>query len=1434
MINNANILLIDDDKDIRKTLIELFKRESVIIFQAGTGKEALEIAAREEISLALIDLKLPDMSGLDILKKLKKSSPEIECIIVTGYASQETAIQAINAGVFSYFEKPYDVIQFKHSIHQALEKRRVRDLLSESQAKYKHLFENATVAMFRTKQDGSAFLEANLAFCNLFGYTRAELFLQRPTALWADPKSHKPMLEVMQKRGVVRNYRVDILKKSKEIRKCLASLKLNKQEGYLEGSIVDITDQVLLEEALRDSEERFSLAFKTSPYAITITKPENGQFLDINDAFTTMTGYTRKEALNSTSLSLDLWLNPEDREKVLKNAREGKKIASQEFEFKKKNGEILTGLFSTDILSLKGRQYLLSSINDISERKTAEKSIRESEARFKWLYDRAPIPYHILSPDGFIMDVNQRWCEVLGYSKEDAIGKEIFSFIADEEQEAARASFKKKKKSKQTFIDGSERRYRTKDGHIRTFKTFDNYVIDSKKNITLIQTTIEDITEHKQAEESHQRALERLRSLASILQYPAKNSQEFLDYALDEALRLTRSKLGYIYFFDETKQEFILNTWSKGVMKECSIVNPQSIYNLEKTGVWGEAVRQRKTILVNDFHQPNPLKKGYPPGHAPLDRFLTVPIFNDGKIVATIGVANKPTDYEESDALQLSLLMESVWKAVDRNQTVAALRDSETMLRNLINATKDIVILKDDQFKHIMVNQAAQAFFGRSEKEIIGKTDFDLMDNEAAKTCRLTDEKALEKNQLVINQENVGDGYFESRKFPVPLGSSLCLGMFIRDVTNQIKAEASIKLQSKALEATANAIVITSSDGLIEWVNPAFTQLTGYTAAEAVGQKPGDLVRSGMQESTFYSHMWETIQQGKIWKGVLFNRRKDGSFYAEEMTITPLLDETGTILHYIAIKQDVSEREQRERELTVIANVSAALRSAQTRAEMLPVILDQLIEQLNVEGATLILEDPIQEELVIELGRGEWAQATGMRIPKGKGLSWKIIESGETIIDNDNQNNPLVFSPHLFSACSCVVATPLVVQQKNIGALFIGSKRKMTNHDARLLNSIADIAANAIHRSTLHEQTEQKVEQLNSLRVIDQAINTSFDLTVTLNVILKQSLQLLGCSALIAFLCEPNTMWLKYAACTGSKCMDIRLLHLHMGSGIAGRAIAGRRIEKADRVEFDQLSENERIIANFDDFQSICAIPLTVKGAIKGVLIGLFSIPNAYNTDWFDIAQSLAAQTAIAIDNHELFDGLQQSTMNLSVAYNETIEGWAKALELRDQETEGHSQRVMKMTMNLAYEIGIKDEAIGDIIRGALLHDIGKMGIPDAILNKPGKLTDEEWQQVRKHPQYAYDMLSSIKYLKSALDIPYCHHEKWDGSGYPRGLKGEEIPLAARIFAVVDVWDALTSDRPYRKAWTSSKAKAYIQDQAGKHFDPRVVEIFFRSVLTNV
>ncbi len=195
---------------------------------------------------------------------------------------------------------------------------------------------------------------------------------------------------------------------------------------------------------------------------------------------------------------------------------------------------------------------------------------------------------------------------------------------------------------------------------------------------------------------------------------------------------------------------------------------------------------------------------------------------------------------------------------------------------------------------------------------------------------------------------------------------------------------------------------------------------------------------------------------------------------------------------------------------------------------------------------------------------------------------------------------------------------------------------------------------------------------------------------------------------------------------------------------------------------------------------------------------------------------------------------LEHAVGDILAAYDATIEGWVHALDLRDKETEGHSQRVTNLTVELARATGMySEQELLHIRRGALLHDIGKLGIPDAVLLKPGRLSDDEWVTMRKHPVYAYEMLKPIAYLNPALDIPYCHHEKWDGTGYPRGLRGEEIPFAARLFAVVDVWDALCSDRPYRAAWSVEQATEHLRAQVGLHFDPRAVELFLTLIHFN-
>jgi putative nucleotidyltransferase with HDIG domain len=290
-------------------------------------------------------------------------------------------------------------------------------------------------------------------------------------------------------------------------------------------------------------------------------------------------------------------------------------------------------------------------------------------------------------------------------------------------------------------------------------------------------------------------------------------------------------------------------------------------------------------------------------------------------------------------------------------------------------------------------------------------------------------------------------------------------------------------------------------------------------------------------------------------------------------------------------------------------------------------------------------------------------------------------------------------------------------------------------------------------------------------------------------------------------------------------------INLEEDAFLVSRTIVRKVAESSEPIlttnaQQDPRFEGQVSVAAYQ-LRSILCAPLM----LKNVLIGVLYVDNRAHAGIFQesdlqLFSAFADQAAVAIDNAQLFEDLQKSNRELEKAYQATLEGWVRALDLRDKETEGHTQRVTILTERLARSMGVDGNALVHITRGALLHDIGKMAIPDGILLKPGQLTEDERALIRKHPVYAYEMLSPIDFLLPAIDIPYCHHEKWDGTGYPRGLKGEEIPFAARIFPVIDVWDALISDRPYRKGLSEDEVRERIKVDAGRHFDPRVVEAF--------
>jgi len=365
---------------------------------------------------------------------------------------------------------------------------------------------------------------------------------------------------------------------------------------------------------------------------------------------------------------------------------------------------------------------------------------------------------------------------------------------------------------------------------------------------------------------------------------------------------------------------------------------------------------------------------------------------------------------------------------------------------------------------------------------------------------------------------------------------------------------------------------------------------------------------------------------------------------------------------------------------------------------------------------------------------------------------------------------------------------------------------------------------------TKYKQSEEKIKrhysQLAALRSIDLAITSDLDLASTLSVILDHVRLQLNVDAASILLFEPNTEYLQFAAGTGFNTQALQHTRLRVGEEYAGRAVLEQKVIHIHNLKSRHTAFLRSPLFALEKFIAYFAIPLVAKGQVVGVLEIFHRALLESDQDWLNYMDMLAGQAAIAIDNARLFKKLQTSNQELTLAYDKTIEGWSRAINLRDKETEEHSRRVTDLTCKLAIQMGIKQPELTHICRGAILHDIGKVAIPDNILLKPGPLNDEEWVTMRRHPMIAVNLLTTIEHLAPALDIPRSHHEKWNGTGYPDKLAGEDIPLAARLFAIVDVYDALTSDRPYRPAWTQAETMKYISDQSGTHFDPHVVPAF--------
>jgi PAS domain S-box-containing protein len=748
----------------------------------------------------------------------------------------------------------------------------------------------------------------------------------------------------------------------------------------------------------------------------------------------------------------------------------------------------------------------------------------------------------------------------------------------------------------------------------------------------------------------------------------------------------------------------------------------------------------------------------------------------------------------------------------ERKQTEAALNESEGRFSVAFRSSPAAMLITSRKEGRILdANEAYCRMLECNRGDLIGKTMIELN--------MFPDAEIREKNitEWVENETlNEKDIEFKTYKGnirtmqttikPIEIHGDNCLISVSVDITDRKRALNALRDSEERfhalVEQASDPFFMGDTDGNFVEVNQQTCEALGYTREELLQMNARDV--EVVIDLPGAQNTMRSIQPGLTLTQYGQQRRKDGTIFPVEVRLGSC--ELQGKRYVIGLMRDITERKQAEE----------ALRASEERFRLISENSGDIIWTMDLTALRFTYVSPSVHR-VLGLTPEEM-----MAEPLDKVLTPESYQEVITAL-------PIRLEALKRGDESARIRTEEVEQYHKDGSIVPTEVvTTLMPNASNEINSIIGVTRDISDRKQAEKRIQLQLQHLSALRSIDTTIASSLNLRIILQVLLEHVTTQLNVDAVAVLLLDSSINELSYLSGRGFQGKEITQLRKRIGEDYAGRVVLERKLVKVLDIASANPPFKQMQSLNAEGFVSYFAIPLIAKGKVNGVLEVFNRTRLDPDDEWLDFFETLAGQTAIAIDNTQLFQDLQRTNTELMLAYDATIEGWSGALDLRDKETEGHTLRVTEMTLELAREFGINDTELMQIRRGAMLHDIGKMGVPDSILLKPGPLTDDEWQIMRMHPIYAYNLLSPITFLNLALDIPYCHHEKWDGTGYPRGLAGEQIPLAARIFAIVDVWDAITNERPYRPAWPKEKALEYIQEQVGKYFDPRIAESFFK------
>jgi PAS domain S-box-containing protein/putative nucleotidyltransferase with HDIG domain len=1174
------------------------------------------------------------------------------------------AVQEQGKGVFNHSGK---VIALEGWIIDVSEQKKVEDALIESETHYRNLVEISPDGVILVDPEGR-FLFSNQQMAVMLGVESNHSLLGKNVMEFIAPNARQNaaanIVGKLSGNNIHRgNYQ--ILKGNGIIIPAEANVRaIHDQNGaaiaYI-GMIRDTSDREETLQALKNSEARYRAIVEDNPEMIVRFKP-NGVITFVNQAFCTYLNLPSSQLVGRklTDVSSDEFKKVSERQLAYLNPD----MAPETNEYcvmTKPTDQFWYRWKTQPIRNDEGHFIEYQTVGeDITSEKKAEQANIQSEQHLRTLMESIKLIAIITDIKGNITFCNSHFLEKTGWQKEDAMGKNWYEHFVPLDSAGQLMEELIEQAQQGEIPQRHENMILTRSGEQLMISWNNTLLKDDMGNVTSIASIGEDITEKYYNEKAQEIIYKIAQSTIT-----SKDQDELFQSIHAVLMDLMAADNFFIALYDS---ETDLITFPYFVDQ----FDPPPVPRKPGKGLTEYVLMSGKPVLTNPelFEGLEIRGEVESMGTASLD-WIGIPLLIENHAIGVMAVQSysEGIRYKKRDEQMLTFVSAQVAIAIERKRAEQALGTSTKRNELLIQASTDCILLESLSGAILECNAVAEEVYGYTREELLTMNVADLATREftADKPDYVTWQ--IEQGGHFTNIPNVKkDGTF----FPVEISTKITdiegtkfAVAYVRDITERKKAENAIlesEAKFKALAQTAAAGIFINRDDQFLYVNPMWCEITGLTEPELLNTSLWNVINhgDGGEVRQKYSDLLRT-ESGMIRFETSFNTRNGEQKW---------LDITAGFIDYqgekatIGTAIDITFRKQRENDLELVAKISEALRTDLTREQVRTTILAELMTSLAIDGAIITTMEDREELPNLVRAIGCWQSVDNRQLKANEGLSGFIVSSCKPYVNFSAAHDTYFAFPELITSMVTLAGVPLVTKGETIGSILIGSGRLMSDNELRLLKTIGDLAASAIHRSDLYEQTSVQATELKR-------------------------------------------------------------------------------------------------------------------------------------------------------------------------AYDATLEGWAHALELRDKETQGHSLRIANMTIELAKRMGIDEQDLDNIRRGALLHDIGKMGVPDTILLKPGKLNEDEWSIMQQHPTYAYEMLSELPYFKDILDIPYCHHEWYDGTGYPRGLKGEEIPLSARIFAIVDAWDALVSDRPYRKAWTKENALKHLIDQAGSHFDEDVVKAFAQMMADN-